>query len=184
MQSRLINENILEQLKKVHDPEVKFYKCEIQNFIITIFDNYIASIKYLENYESLIDKILTHQKDLYNKVDHIKNTIDNNFDFSAKQKNKMTKFYTNYDKIVISIFKIKDITDFVTKNYLKGEEKDQDTFAEFIFEVYYKNQIKYIKGLSPEFMGDSNMLLLLNDHFNNITSRKVNFMTQLVSNIV
>jgi hypothetical protein len=61
---------------------------------------------------------------------------------------------------VVTILKIQDITDFTNQTYVKNLERDESTFGEFIFEVYYKNQIKYLKGLNPDFVEDANLLQL------------------------
>ena len=144
----------------MHESGSKFYKFEIQNYVLTIFDNYNNEIAYLEKYFEVVERIFSYQKSVLVKIDQIKATMKGDFSSLKAKQGELTKFYTNIDKIVVTILKIQDITDFTNQTYVKNIERDESTFGEFIFEVYYKNQIKYLKGLNPDFVEDANLLQL------------------------
>lgn len=63
----------------MHQSGSTYYKFEIQNYVLTIFDNYNNEIAYLEKYFEVVDRIFSYQKSVLVKIDQIKATMAGDF---------------------------------------------------------------------------------------------------------
>lgn len=157
---KAMNENIIEQIKKLNQPEMGKLTAEIQNFMLTIVDNYNNEILYLERYEGFLRRVYEYQKNLSTKVQVINNTVKH-FDLDNLLGNKHVlkiseQWYANMAKMLDLVTKIDEINDFTLSTYEKSQEFDKSTYSEYLFEVYYKNHVRFCMGQVKDINAESN----------------------------
>ena len=181
---KAMNENIIDMLKKINQLEVESHPVEVQNFLLTIIDNYNNEILYLEKYEELLNKVCDYQRNIFKKVSEIKARI-NNFDImnlilKGKNQNNDAMNFDNLEKVVDVMKKVRDIVEHTVTTYDKGQEIDKACFSEYQFEIYYKNHVNYIIGDCKEIDKDSDFLNFINTFMNNLNGRKKVFVKQQI----
>jgi hypothetical protein len=160
---------------------------EIQNFVVTVFDHYRNSIKYLESLTCLMKEIYQEQKRVWTHTDVLADLRrrDNGV---GVLKNRIRKFIDTIDNLseIASLHtKIDDSVNLLVDSLIPLKQVDANSLTDFCIEehrqTYFKTmQVKYTEGMSNanvvgKGIKESTCIYLLRLHLQNRLMNRTNF---------
>lgn len=132
------------------DINVASLRKEIQNHMLTIFDNYDVSTRYLVKYNSLLKKFIKEQHRI-SKSCNMTQEIKSVSDIFQKKTEKFIKIEDNYDVITSLEEGIEDGITHIMENLLDFDTMDKLTLTDEVVEENHKEYLKSmnIKILDP-----------------------------------
>jgi hypothetical protein len=173
---------------------IKSLKKELQNYVITIFDQYKLATENNMRLGQLYEEIISNQETLFSKSDDARHKHFG--DHSKNRKLPNVEFCDNFDQIVLLPRKIRNIVQNLKKTYIRTENIDENTFNEMVIEQNYKYIFKTVaveytedsKKGDQHYMGDQfvqyALAYCLRVFFQNQLDRRQNYVEQLLEGVV
>ena len=181
------NQNTVEWLHRItlSRSESASNKAEMVNLVTTLFDNYRLETQYLIGLKDVLQSLISHQMNIFEKIETILKAFEV---FQSSSKSEQTedldqfkpKVWTEQIRQVVKT--IDNSSAVLSKTYMCPSQLDRSTFSSFLFDFHYKRQIEEYLDLSDEHKVD--FIGCLNDFINGLTGRYTFFIEQSIRTLV